>query len=177
MKTEGKYAEIIRISAEAGAKAFERERNKAVKGRKDNRLHNVDILFENYRGFKALTKNAVFSMDDIYTDDMDMMCELMWETGKPEVIAQAILSSTIRTKIIVAHIDTAIAAYSEVCKNTSPEALRRCRCLKMRYINDMPMCAEDIAAAEAVDTSTVRRDIARAKSEIMPFLFGIDAVC
>ena len=49
--------EVIRIAAEAGAKAamkkLEEERRKDMEERVDRRLHNTRLLLKNYRLFKS----------------------------------------------------------------------------------------------------------------------------
>ena len=168
--------DLIRLAAEAGAKAYAEERKRNDKKRKNNRLHNIDILLKNYRSFKAHAENAVFDIQDIYTDELAEIEELMWETGKPEVIANAIFKSATRTKIIIAHIDTAIASYEKACFNDSHEAQRRCRNLKRKFIDEKVLSVDDIAECEHIDASTVRRDITKAKHELTAFLFGIDGI-
>lgn len=84
--------EIIRLAAEAGAQAaleaFEKERNKAVKGRYDRRLHNTKLLLRNYRTLKAHCENAIFERSKAVVD--------MWQTRKPEGIPIELADVVIR---------------------------------------------------------------------------------
>ena len=128
--------DIIRIAAEAGAKAaletLEREKKKAQKSRYDRRLRNTRLLLRNYRMFRDHVENAVFEaeqLDENAIDILDLMSENIYDN---DLYVESIKKSVARTKIIMEHVNEMLRIYEAYCFRSGetgrPAAVPYCRC-------------------------------------------------
>ena len=171
--------EMIRIAAEAGAKAamdkLEEERREYAKERADRRLRNTRLLLKNYRMFKEHAKNAVYKIEQLDESVFDIL-ELMERKDNSDFSA-SIKSSVTRTAVLVRHIDVMLGLYKAYCEHTGrPEDIRRWRVTVALYINEVPSTVQDLAAREFVAEKTIRRDIDAICEQLSALLFGIDGV-
>lgn len=174
--------EIIELAVAEGVKAadkrFEALKRKFASDNKDKRLHNTKLLICNYRMFKAHAEKSVYSAtecEDSVFDILAMMSDS--DFSKAETTVKSIKNSAARTAIMVNHIDAMLEVYEIICKKSGvPENNRRYRILKALYIDDNPKSVEDLAEAEAVDRSTVYRDVKKAIQVLSNLIFGIDGL-
>lgn len=121
------------------------------------------------------------TMDMRYTRIYDRIFELCYPmSGKPseqELYVESIKKSAGRTKLIIEHIKKALADYEAYCKRSKREEdMRRYRTIRRLYIDDENWNAQDIAADELLDISTVYKDIKEATKCLTPRIFGIDGL-
>jgi len=178
--------EIIRLAAEAGAKAaleaFEKEKNRAVKGRYDRRLRNTKLLLRNYRTLKAHCQNAIFERSEIIVDTMNVNAidildsiDDLWSSE--EIYIESIKRTTERTAIILAHIDEMMKIFEILChQSNAEEDMRRYRIIHNMYITDVSMSVDEIALDEQIHPRTVYKDIDIACERLSALLFGIDGL-
>lgn len=174
-----KDKEMIRIAAEAGAKAamerLDEERRKEVKERLDRRLRNTRLLLKNYRLFKKHTDNAVYQVEQL-SESVYEILELMERRG-PSDFSASIKNSAARTAVLVRHIDVMLGLYKTYCENSGrPEDLRRWRVVKALYIDDCPTTVQELADREFVAEKTIRRDVEAICDHLSALLFGIDGI-
>jgi hypothetical protein len=174
-------AEIIKLAAEAGAKAaleaLEKEKKKAHKSRHDRRLRNTKLLLRNFRMFKEHTENAVFEVSQLDENAIDIL-DMMWEySNDSELFVESIKKSVARTKIIMTHVIDMLALYEAYCmKSTKPEDSRRYRVIDNLYISEQPMTVREIATMEGIDERTVYKDVDAACERLSALIFGIDGL-
>lgn len=176
-KAENK--EIVRIAAEAGAKAaitqWEKERARIQAEKVDRRLHNTRLLLKNYRLFKMHAENAVYEVDQLDESVYDILDMMERNTGSGFV--DSIKTSVARTATLVRHIDVMLGLYRVYCEHSGkPEDLRRWRALKAKYIDEGEKSNFDIAEQEHVSGRTIDRDIAEAHEDLAALFFGIDGI-
>ena len=172
--------EIIRLAAEAGAKAaletYEKERQRESREMSDRRLRNTKLLLENYRIFKAHAANAVYEVE-VEEDPMQILEELMMPGKAPKLVVESIKRSAARTATIVRHIETMLHLYQVYCFHWgSEEDRRRWRVTEALYVGDEKLTIYDLADREHVSDSTIKRDIINARERISAFMFGIDGI-
>ncbi|MDU5080250.1 hypothetical protein [uncultured Tissierella sp.] len=172
--------EIIRLAAEAGAKAamdtMEKEKKKAQKSRYDRRLRNTKLLLRNYRMFEEHTKNAVVNVSDLDENAIDIL-DRVYEYSGSELYVESIKNSVVRTTIILTHIKEMLILYETYCMRSSrPEDQRRYRIIESLYITDMPLTIKEVAKIECIDERTVYKDIDAACEKLSALIFGIDGM-
>lgn len=174
--------EIIRIAADAGAKAaleaFEKEKNKAVKGRHDRRLRNTKLLLRNYRTLKSHCENAIYERACIVGENMsaiDILDFLDDFLPDESLYVESIKRTTERTAIILAHIDEMMRVFEFLCHQSGRlEDERRYRVIKALYIEESDKAVEEVAADEFVDQRTIYRDVNISCEKLSALLFGAD---
>lgn len=176
--------EIIRMAAETGAKAaleaFEKEKNKAIKGRYDRRLRNTKLLLRNYRMLKSHCESAIFERACIVGENMnaiDILDSLDDFLPNETLYVESIKRTTERTAIILAHIDEMMRVFEFLCHQSGRlEDERRCRVIKALYIEGPEKSVEEVATDEFVDQRTVYRDANTACEKLSALFFGIDGL-
>lgn len=165
------------VGAKAAIKAIEREKKKYRERQYDRRYHNTKLLLRNYRQLNEHFKNAVFEVeeaaecDETFYDIMDMMSSKGYDE---EIYEKSILESSVKTKIIMTHVNRMLDIYGIMCEQSDREDDKRhYRVLKAMYIDDPPVTAQVIADRENVDKRTVYRDIDSAVESLTLLLFGI----
>lgn len=171
--------EVIRIAAEAGAKAalaqWQKEQAKAQEEKADRRLHNTRLLLKNYRLFKQHAMNAVYEVDQLDESVYDILDTM--ERNTSNVFVDSIKTSVARTVTLVRHIDVMLELYQIYCERSDkPEDSRRWRVIKARYLDDCEKSSIDIAEQEGVSDRTINRDIAAAHDQLAALFFGIDGI-
>jgi len=173
--------EIIRIAAEAGAKAametIERERRALRDSMSDQRLHNTKLLLRNYRMFCAHVDNAVYEADESESPE-EILADLMMRGADQQIFVESIKRSVARTRTIVRHMSTMIDLYKVYCfHSNSPEDLRRWRVIHNLYVSeDGETSIPALAEVEGVVTRTIYKDIDIACERIAALMFGIDGI-
>lgn len=165
------------VGAKAAVKAVERERKKYREQLYDRRYQNTKLLLRNYRHLNEHFKNAVFDIeqaeefDESFIDIMDIM------TGHgytEEIYVQNIKESSVRTKIIMTHVNRMLDIYAIMCERSDREDDKRhYRILRAMYLDEKPTTAQDIADLEHIDKRTVYRDIDAAATDLTMLFFGV----
>lgn len=171
--------ELVRIAAEAGAKAaitqWEKERAKEQEARVDRRLHNTKLLLRNYRLFKKHAENAVFQAERCEGSVFDILD--MMEQKTSNLFVDSIKNSAERTSLLIKHIDAMLGLYRTYCEGSCKlEDARRWRAIKARYVDEKEQSVLDLADLEGVADRTIRRDIEDACEHLAALFFGIDGV-
>ena len=171
--------EMIRIAAEAGARAamekLEKERKQDMEERGDRRLHNTRLLLKNYRLFKEHADNAVYQVEQLDESVYEIL-ELMEKRGTSDFSA-SIKNSAARTAVLVRHIDVMLGLYKAYCEKTGKQDdARRWRVVQSLYIDDNPATVQELADREFVVEKTIRRDIDAICEHLAALLFGIDGI-
>lgn len=168
------------IGAKAAVKAIEREKKKYREQQYDRRYHNTKLLLRNYRHLNEHFKNAIFETeeaaecDETFVDIMEMMSSKGYDE---EIYEKSILESSIRTKIIMTHVNRMLEIYGIMCERSDREDDKRhYRVLKAMYIDEPPVTAYEVAGRENVDKRTVYRDIDAATESLTLLLFGISGI-
>ena len=143
----------------------------------DKRLRNTRLLLENYRGFVAFSDGAIYEASQCDEDVYDILSLMSGKPSEQELYVESIKKSAGRTKLIIEHIKKALADYEAYCKRSKREEdMRRYRTIRRLYIDDENWNAQDIAADELLDISTVYKDIKEATKCLTPRIFGIDGL-
>lgn len=171
-------SEIIKLAAAEGAKAavneYRSEQKKNIEKINDSRLNNTKLLLENYRDFKKCAENAKYTVEQA-EDSIDYL-DLLWDPyNRSDYKVESIKSNTLKTNIIVAHIDGMISTLKELCENSHNHIeIRKFNILYDRYISNTELDIDEIADKYFVDKRTVYNDIKSMINRLAKLIFGID---
>lgn len=179
MSKELSKEDIIRIAADAGAKAGIEQYEEHVKRQKrkkiDARLRNTKKLMRHYQEIKIHASDAITSLSEIGEEDYDFFQGLMEERSPLDV--NAIITAKARSAIMLAHIDTMIGVLEQISfASKDPNDARRYRVLEAMCIADPPYTVQEIADREAIDVRTVYRDYDFICDRLSALLFGIQGI-
>lgn len=169
--------DIVKLAAEIGARTaldkLRREKSQETQKQKDKRYKNTKLLLENYRDFKAYSKNAVYTVEQ--TSDSIKALESIWDlSNRGEIVVDSIKRNAIRTNVIMAHIDAMLEVYKKMCEaSQDPTEMRRYNTLISRYIAEKPMTCKDIADINHYEVRTVFRDLEYAVNKMERLIFGL----
>ncbi len=177
--TQEELNAIALVAGKAGAKAaveeIRKEQQREKESRYDRRLGNTRLLLENYRMFKEHCSRAVFDASQLDENAIDIL-DLMWGRDGSNFV-ESIKKSAQRTQIILRHIDEMLDAYAGLCQLSGrEEEMRRMRSMFALYIDNPGKTIQEISELEAVNTSTVYRDIAIATEKLTGLIFGLDGL-
>ena len=154
----------------------------------DKRLYNTKLLLEHYRLFKEHAENAVFELtrlDEAELTAIEIM-DSMWQSagpGRGEIAIESIANSTLRTQIVIKHIDEMLGIYEAYCyRSGKPENERRWDVINTMFILPLPVgkskteLYEELAAKHFTSTRQIQRDINDSMEKITALLFGIDGI-
>lgn len=154
----------------------------------DKRLYNTKLLMEHYRVFKEHVANAVFELtrlDEAELTAIEIM-DSMWQNsgpGRGEIAIESIQRSTIRTQIVLEHIEEMLGIYEAMCsRSMKPEAERRWDVINTIYVLPIPEgqtktdLYEELAKKHFTSTRQIQRDVNDALERITALLFGIDGI-
>lgn len=168
------------VGAKAAIKAVERERKKFREAQYDRRYHNTKLLLQNYRHLNEHFKNAIFELeqaeeyDESFIDIMDIMTSHGYDD---DLYVESIRNSTVRTKIIMTHVNRMLEVYGIMCERSNrADDKRHYRILRAMYIDDTPSTAQAIADREHIDKRTVYKDIDAAAAYLTALLYGISGI-
>lgn len=161
-----------KIGAESGIARYESERAKQRKKRTDRRLRDTRRLLTHYREIKLHAENAIASLAEITDEDYDFFQRIMESDRGIDV--QAIVTSKIRSSIMLAHIDAMLSKYGEISlASKRQEDARRYRILEAMCIKEPAETVAEIAERECVHERTVYKDLDVAYSKMSALLFGV----
>lgn len=154
----------------------------------DRRLYNTRLLLDHYRAFKEHAENAVFELirlDETELSAIEIM-DSMWQAagpGRGEIAIESIAKSTLRTKIVMKHIDEMLGIYEAYCyRSGKPENERRWDVINTMYILPLPAgknkteLYEELASKHFTSTRQIQRDINDSMEKITALVFGIDGI-
>lgn len=154
----------------------------------DNRLYNVRLLLKNYRMLKEHAELKTSDMNVISDDDVTAI-EILDSfqnsktIGKEELKLESIITSTMRTQILINYIDDMIEIYKQMCyKSSKSEDARRVDVLETMFLKDIPDGAAttdivaDLAKKWYVSERQIWRDSSDAVERLTALLFGVDGV-
>lgn len=154
----------------------------------DKRLYNTKLLLEHYRLFKEHAENAVFELtrlDEAELTAIEIM-DSMWQSagpGRGEIAIESIANSTLRTQIVIKHIDEMLGIYEAYCyRSGKPENERRWDVINTMFILPLPVgkskteLYEELAAKHFTSARQIQRDINDSMEKITALLFGIDGI-
>lgn len=173
-------SEIVKMAAQAGARAaleeFEKRQKQDKQDRADRRLRNVKLLLRNYRMLREHIANAVYETE-CEESPVDIIEDLMTNRDST-VIVDSIKRSVARTAVIVQHMETMFGLYETYCfsAHATPEDGRRWRVIYGLYISDDIKSVPDLARQENVVERTIYKDIDIASERIAALMFGIDGL-
>jgi hypothetical protein len=167
---------LAHSSAVAAIKLFEQEREKENVKTQDRRFHNTKLLLQNYRDFKICADEAIYSAEQ--ANDTIEILDLMWDPhNRSDQFVESIKRSSVRTKIMVLHLDSMILAYEQiVAQSKNPSETRRFGTMYDKYIAENELSFDEIAKKYAIDVRTVYGDIKYATERMAKLIFGIDFI-
>lgn len=176
--TESELSMIAELSANTAIKAYEDRHKQEEKERQSRVLNSAKTLIMNYRRFKGMTGNAVYDGQTTTDDTLKEILELMhggFRNSEFEVLS--IKEKTMRTKMILDHVDTMLGVYKKQCENSvDPEESRRYRVIEGMYLIEKPKTVAELAEEEHVTERTIFRDRDIAYKRLAILFFGIDGV-
>ena len=192
IRQPGEIEKIIEQTAKLTAeKIYAKMRSDNAKEQEslfDKRLYNTKLLLEHYRLFKEHAENAVFELtrlDEAELTAIEIM-DSMWQSagpGRGEIAIESIANSTLRTQIVIKHIDEMLGIYEAYCyRSGKPENERRWDVINTMFILPLPVgkskteLYEELAAKHFTSTRQIQRDINDSIEKITALLFGIDGI-
>ncbi len=172
--TKEELAFVAEHSAKVAIEEASKERERYVKGEANRRLHDTKKLLRIYRELKAHSDSSIYEMSQIIDEDIFDVLALMTSGRKdPEIEVESIKNSTVRTRIIIEHIDTMLNLYTQRCNRYGRlEECRRDRVIRAMFIDEPPLNAQEIAGIEQVDLRTVYKDVDAACEKLAAYIFG-----
>lgn len=168
------------VGAKAAVKAVERERKKFREKQYDRRFHNTKLLLQNYRHLNEHFKNAIFDIEQAeeYDETFVDIMEIMSNRGySDDLYVESIKNSTVRTKIIMTHVNRMLDVYAIMCERSNRvDDKRHYRILKALYLDESPTTAQVVAEREHIDKRTVYKDIDAAATCLTTLLYGISGI-
>ncbi len=171
-------SEIIKLAAAEGARValekYKKEQQDNLSKINDKRLHNIQLLLENYRDFKKCAENAKYTV--VQAEDSIDYLDLMWDPyNRSDLEVESIKISAVKTSIMVAHIDSMLAALKTLSQNKELD-MRKYNILYDRYIADEHLSINKLAKKYNIETRMVYYDIDIATSRMAKLIFGIDYI-
>ncbi|WP_293969441.1 hypothetical protein [uncultured Ruminococcus sp.] len=168
------------VGAKAAVKAVEREKKKMRDKQYDRRYHNTKLLLRNYRQLNEHFKNAIFEIEQAeeYDESFYDIMEIMSDRGyDDDLYVKSIKESSVRTKIIMTHVNRMLDIYGVMCERSNrADDKRHYRILKAMYLDDTPVTATEVANREGVDKRTVYRDIDAAAACLTTLFYGVNGI-
>lgn len=176
--TEAELTMIAEVAAEKAINTYQQEHKAAEKEREKRVLNSAKTLMQNYRRFKAMTYKAVYDYERVTDDTLKEVMELMngnFRSKEFEILS--IKEKSIRTKMILDHVDTMLEVYKKQCDlATDPEESRRYRVIEGLYLDEEPKTVLELAEEENVTERTIFRDRDVAFKRLAILFFGIDGL-
>ena len=165
--------EIAKISGRAAAQEMNRLQAQREQALRDARYQNVKMLLKNYRDFNAACENAVFRVQD--SEECIDYEALMNPLKDPDEFLESIKRSSIRTKVMVEHVNAMLRTYKYIAENWgTPEDLRKYDTLYYLHVAELPMSLDEIAELKSVVRRTSERDLEEAYNRAASLFFGGD---
>ena len=171
-------SEIIKLAAAEGARValekYKKEQQDKLSKINDKRLHNIQLLLENYRDFKKCAENAKYTVTQA-EDSIDYL-DLMWDPyNRNDLVVESIKASAVKTSIMVAHIDAMIETLRNLSGYNEID-MRKFNVMYDRYIADQPLSIKELAKKYNIDRRMVYYDTEDAISRMAKLVFGMDYI-
>lgn len=172
-------ADIIKLAAEAGAKAaleaWEKQWKEKQREQKNMRLWNTRMLLRHYNSLKKYCENAVYDRQTAAVSESPVeILETLGNCSK-ETYIESIKSSVQRTRVIMTHVEAMLQIYKIFCDSSDRlEDKRRYRILTATYFDGIKI--EDICIVEKIDRSTYYRDNRETTEMLSALIFGVDGL-
>lgn len=171
-------SEIIKLAAAEGARValekYKKEQQKNLSKINDKRLHNIELLLENYREFKGCSENAKFTVEQA-EDTIDYL-DLMWDPyNRSDLVVESIKASAVKTSIMVAHIDAMIETLRNLSSYNEID-MRKFNVLYDRFISEESLSINKIAKKYNIERRMVYYDTKAAIARLAKLVFGMDYV-
>lgn len=135
------------------------------KENKNRIMYNTKLLLRNYKKLKAHCVLVEVQLEE----DAETFWNHKW------LDLDNLMQNKAKTVKIMKQVDKAIEYYKKDCfDDGSDNSIRRYDILKMKYLNDVTLSDDDIAAEYDIARTTVVRQVDKAISDISVLLFGID---
>jgi hypothetical protein len=168
------------VGAKAAVQSIEKERKKFKQQQYDKRFQNTKLLLKHYRSLNEYFKNAVFDTEGAEEEDEDfseIMQTMSGYANDEDLYVESIKKSSIRTRIIITHVNKMLDIYKIMCINGKRENDKRhWRIIEAMYLNEKPVSAAEIARQESVDKRTIYKDIDSVTGDLTILFFGIDGI-
>ena len=175
-------SEITQIASEAAARVvidiWHKKKKEHEQEQYNAKLWNTRTLLRHYRALKKYTEQAVYDRKSAaaVTESLVELLENIEACNSKQYI-ESIKSSVLKTKIIMAHIDTMLRVYKVYCETSDkPEDLRRYEVLHAHYLAEKKTKIEDICKWKNIDKSTFHRDNNESSELLTALIFGVDGV-
>lgn len=178
-----------RVARKTAKKLYEQIYSQEAQNRDfDKRLYNVRLLLKNYRMLKEhadLKTAELVNMDDEDISAIEILDSFqnLKSIGKEELKLESVISSTMRTKMLVNYMDDMISIYKQMCYHSGKtEDARRVDVLNVLFLQALPLntstneIVSELANKWYVSDRQIWRDAADAVERLTALLFGIDGV-
>jgi len=172
--------ETMDIIADMVLDKIRKKESAATKMRHGKLKANTRRLLRNYRALKDHCERSVYNADTIDEGDgytFADIIDLINGGGGSSFKIESIRQSTVRTRIIIDHIDTMLNLYKAYCDNSQKEEdARRYRVIYWLYVAEASRTHDEIAVDEYTDIRTIYRDVDMAIERLTALIFGIDGI-
>ena len=177
------FAQVIKLSAETGAKTaiehVDKEQAKRKRLSAERRVEDTKQLLRNFRIFAGIAEQAVYTIStpEMYRAEL----EALMTPGRYEsIVVESIKENALRSEIMCAHIRAAMQSMQRHFEKFGTRTdRRRWRVTYKLYISmDEPrMTAQEIAEEEGLaDESSIYRDFNEFCKIAVKYIFGVSAV-
>ncbi len=173
--------ELQSMASDAALKAativsenMERMRVDGLRKEKKKKIHNTDLLLNQYRALKVACKNAVFEKTEKIKVD-DVLEEIM-AADNDAVVVESIKRSAERTELMLIHIDKMIETFRIYCSKCGEKERREYKIIKALFISSQKRSIKSLAKEFKVSEVTIYADLKRAKEKLSVLFFGINGL-
>lgn len=165
---------VCKIAAAEGAKAALNHIEKRKKTAHDRKLYNTRLLLENYPLLHSHCKRSIDSLKNIKNKNIaEILDEL--DVSNQEINIESIKRSSLRTYVIINHIDEMLDLFKIYCEKTNN--LRKYN-VAVKYYFEGKTTDEIVKEFEpnAPTRRTIQRDLNFAVGKLSSLIFGIDGL-
>lgn len=170
---------LVKLAAAEGAKAAMRHINENKRQAKDRRLYNTRLLLGNYMLLYDHCQKSITDMRNkkIKEDPLMILSDL--DGAERGISIEAIKQSTVRTYVIVKHVDEMLELFKFFCAKT--KNTRKYNVVVKYYFEGKTLeeIAEDLAletGGKVPTTRTIQRDLRFSIEKLSALIFGIDGL-
>lgn len=162
------------VGAQAATEITQRELEKNNREKRDRRLHNTKLLLSHYRDFKAHCSKSVYD-SRMAGQNADLM-EMLMEMKDDAVILESIQRTTIRTGIILEHIDRMMSVFSSFAEQGGEMEKRQYSVVHGYYIESPRKSVQNLSDEFGVSKVTIHKDLKAAEEKLSVLFFGMDGL-
>ncbi|MGK0577480.1 hypothetical protein [Macrococcus capreoli] len=154
----------VQLIAKTAIDEYNKQREKAEKRARDNRLHNIRLLLQNYKKLETYVKRAKGE-----TEEPDVTVE---ELMKSDDVIKSIRQSTARTKLMFEYVEATLNNFKALSLTDSEHTLYNI--IKLKYIDGLKI--EEVCERTGYSRRHVFRLIDDACNVLSVLMFGVDAI-